>query len=93
MTEHRDTVIGDRGNAQALRFELLRLFRQLDELTLAVRSPVGRPHEGQHQPLRTPQILERPLPARLIAQLERRYPRAHLGSRLDLGKKDNTRPE
>jgi hypothetical protein len=60
MPEHLGTVIADRGDAQALGPELLDRSFQLDELGLAVRSPVGRAIEMEHRPLRSPDRLEVP---------------------------------
>src|SRR5262249_30250174 len=50
----------------------LDLLLQLDELDLAVRSPIRGAKEDQHEPVRSLETLERSKPALLVACLEER---------------------
>jgi hypothetical protein len=51
VLEDRNGVIADRGDLEAATAECLDLVLQLDQLALAVRSPVGGPDEEQDQAL------------------------------------------
>ena len=82
VSQHDGAVVGDRGNADAPGFEVARFLSQLDQLGLAVRSPIGRPHESQQQPVLAAKGGQIAHCAGLIGEPEVRYALAHLRPRL-----------
>jgi len=63
-----------------LGFDFVNTALQLDELRLAVRSPVRRTDEDKHRPLRPHDGLKISGPAVLILEVEIGYPFAYLRS-------------
>jgi len=78
-----DRVVGDHGHAEALRAKLIYVLLQLDELRLAVRSPIGRAKEHQHRAAGPHDRLQVAHAAGLVSEVEIRnllpYLRAQLG--------------
>src|SRR6266478_2144292 len=68
--ERNDRVVRNRCDLDALLCECDARMFQLDELASAVGSPISAASKHQQQPVRPDQILERPLSAVLICELE-----------------------
>src|SRR6266849_4936012 len=80
--EDLDRVVADGREAEPLVAKLLHLSLQLDELRLAVGSPVGRAQKNEHRALRPHDGLKGPGLTRLILEAEIRHALAHLGAEL-----------
>ena len=70
--QHRGRIVTDRRQSQAALCERAGRMLQLDELRLAIGSPVGAAGESQQHPLTAHQALERVGAAVLILQFKRR---------------------
>jgi hypothetical protein len=78
VLEHGDAVIADGANIQTAAREFFFFAFQLDELAFAVRSPVGRTDEHEHEALRPMERGEGLAAAVLIGGLEAWDPRADI---------------
>src|SRR5260370_25015254 len=75
-------IVADRREAQALIPKFLDPVLQLDELRLAIRSPVGRTDEDDHGTLWPHDGLECPFASGLILQIEIGYAMTDLRTKL-----------
>ena len=80
--QHRDRVVGDRGQTDTGLLERAAASLQLGELRLAVRAPVRRTRKYQHQAVGADQRLQRTPLTMLVHQVESRHARSHLGTKL-----------
>jgi len=80
VLEDLGAVIGDDGEAETLGGQLVFLFRQLDELALAVGSPIRGADEGEHEAIGSTERFQALRLAVLIGEREGRDSGADFGA-------------